>query len=132
MRTECYVVTVLPPEVPQNKPVRQGSQPITAAGRQPPRKGMEVIGPSPQHIPTTIVASAASRAGDGCQMIVSAASRAGDGCQMIVFGCFWVLVSVLVLWGVSAVWPLGISAVWNLGRVAVWTLAAWRCLICAR
>ena len=38
VRTECCVVTVLPPEVPQNKPVHQGSQPVTAAGRRLPRR----------------------------------------------------------------------------------------------
>ena len=58
LRTECCRVPVLPPEVPQNRQVRQGSPSVTAAGRRLPSAA---VNPSTQHIPTTTQTRGARR-----------------------------------------------------------------------
>ena len=109
LRTECYVVPALPPEGPQNQQVRQGSPPVTAAGRRLPRAAVD---PSTQHIPTTVQTRRA-RMPEG----KSRKARRPEG----------VRARRPASSSVSSVSrPCGRS---GSRRCAVWTLAAWRCLI---
>ena len=107
-RMLCSHGPVLPPEVPRNKPVHLGSQPVTAAGRQ---RALRLCTPSTP--PPNTSQPPYRPAGHGCPKGrperhggPKGFGRRGPRVQLCVFG-------------VSAVWPVGISAVWPVGVSAL-------------